>query len=71
MIRSRKISRRGHAARVGENRNAGTVLIRKAEGKRPFEKQNLGVDWRRNLKCILKKYKLINLAEDRDSWVLL
>jgi hypothetical protein len=61
----------GHVAGMGENRNSGRVLIRKAEGRRPFEKQNLGVDRGRTLKCILKEHKLINLAQDRDSWVLL
>jgi hypothetical protein len=35
---------------MGGNRNAGRVLIKKAEGKRQFEKQNLGVDRWRTLK---------------------
>jgi len=40
---------------MGENINTGNVLIIKAEGERRYEKQNLGVDGRRTLKCILKK----------------
>ena len=55
-------------ARIGGNRNVGRGLIGKAEGTRLFEKQNLGVDGRRTLKCILNKYRLINVAEDSDSW---
>jgi len=33
----------------------GKHKCRQAEGKRPSEKQNLGVDRRRTLKCIIKK----------------
>jgi hypothetical protein len=36
MIKSRKIRWAGHTARMGEKRNAYTILVGKPEGKRPL-----------------------------------
>jgi hypothetical protein len=36
MIKSRKIGWAGHAARMGENRNAYRILVGNPEGKRPL-----------------------------------
>jgi hypothetical protein len=36
MIKSRRMRWAGHAARMGENRNAYRILMRRPEGKRPL-----------------------------------
>jgi hypothetical protein len=36
MIKSQRMSWAGHVARMGENRNAYTILVGKPEGKRPL-----------------------------------
>jgi hypothetical protein len=36
MIKSRRIGREGHVARMGEKRNAYRILVGKSEGKRPL-----------------------------------
>jgi hypothetical protein len=35
MIKSRRMRRAGHVARMGEKRNAYMILVGKSEGKRP------------------------------------
>jgi len=44
----------GHLARMKESRNACMVLVGRTEGKNHME--DVGVDGRIILKCILKKY---------------
>jgi hypothetical protein len=36
MMKSRRLRRAGHVARMGEKRNAYRILVRKPEGKRPL-----------------------------------
>jgi hypothetical protein len=36
MIKSRRMRWAGHAARMGEKRNAYRILVRKPEGRRPL-----------------------------------
>jgi len=43
----------GHAACMGERRNAYRVLVRKHEGKRPFGRPRHG--WKDNIKWMLWK----------------
>jgi hypothetical protein len=38
IIKSRRMRRAGHVARMGKKRNAYTLLVRNAEGKRPLER---------------------------------
>jgi hypothetical protein len=38
VIKSRRMRLAGHVARVGEMRNAYTILVEKPEGKRPLER---------------------------------
>jgi hypothetical protein len=40
-IRSRRMSWVGRLALVGRKRNAGRILVRKPEGKRPFRRSTL------------------------------
>jgi hypothetical protein len=74
IIKSRRMRWEGHAARMGEKRNAYRLLVEKPEGKRPLGrprcrlvdniKMDLGevgwgdVDW-------------IGLAQDRNRWRVL
>jgi hypothetical protein len=53
VIKSRRIRLVGHVANTGEKRNVYTVLVSKAERKRPL--RNLGVNVRAILKWILKR----------------
>jgi hypothetical protein len=61
MIKSRRTRWAGHAARIGEKRNACRILMGKPEGKRPLGRprhrwvNNIEIDW-------------IDLAQDRDQW---
>jgi hypothetical protein len=38
MIKSRRMRWAGHVARMGENRSAYKILVRKPEGKKPLER---------------------------------
>jgi hypothetical protein len=68
IIQSRRMRWAGHVARIGEKRNAYTILVRKPEGNRPLGRPRCrwedkkigwgGMDW-------------IDLAEDRDQWRVL
>jgi hypothetical protein len=65
MIKSRRMRRAEHIARMGDKRNAYRILVGKLEGRRPLGRPRRrwvlreigwdGVDW-------------IDLAKDRDQW---
>jgi hypothetical protein len=71
VIKSRRMRRAGHVARMGEKRNAYTILVRKPERKRP-----LGIPrrrWVNNVKMNLREIgwdgvDWIDVAQDRDQW---
>jgi hypothetical protein len=63
--------RAGHAARMGERRNAYRILVGKPEGKRPLGR--LRRRWVDNIKMVLREVgwdgmDWIDLAQDRDRW---
>jgi hypothetical protein len=71
MIKSRMMRWAGHAARMGEKRNACRILVGKPEGKRPLERQRRM--WVDNIKIHLREIgwdgmKWIDLVQDRDQW---
>jgi hypothetical protein len=71
MIKSRRMRWAGHVARVGEKRNAYTILVGKPEGNRP-----LGIPrrkWLDNIKMVFIEIGYdgmgwIDLFQDRDQW---
>ena len=71
MIKSRGMRWAGHVARMGEERGAYRVLVRKPEGKRPLERpkrrwvDNIGMDLQ-EVGCGYVDW--IGLAQDRDRW---
>jgi hypothetical protein len=61
----------GHAARMGERRNAYRTLVGKPEGKRPLGRPRRR--WADNIRMDLREVEwdgrdLIDLAQDRDRW---
>jgi hypothetical protein len=71
MIKSRRMRRAGHVTRMGEKRNAYTILMEKPEGKRPLGRPRRR--WVDNIKMDLGEMALggmdwIDLAQDRDQW---
>jgi hypothetical protein len=67
IIKSRRMRWEGHVARMGEKRNAYSLLVGKPEGKRPRRRR---VD---NIKMDLLEVgwggvHWIGLAQDRDKW---
>jgi hypothetical protein len=70
-IKSRRIRWAGHAARMGETRNAYTILVGKPEGKRPLGRTRRR--WVDNIKIDLREIgwdgrDWIELVQDRDQW---
>ncbi|KAJ4426744.1 hypothetical protein ANN_26543 [Periplaneta americana] len=70
-IKSRRLRRAGHVARMGESRNAYRVLDVRPEGKRPLGRPRHR--WEDNIKMDLREVGYddrdwINLAQDRDEW---
>jgi hypothetical protein len=71
IINSRRMRWTGHAARMGEKRNAYRILVGKPEGKRP-----LGRPRRRSVENIKMDIREIgwdgmdslDLTQDRDPW---
>jgi hypothetical protein len=58
-----------HAARIGEIRNAYTILVRKLETKRPLRRSKRR--WEDNIRLDIRKIELkvvdwIHLTQDRD-----
>jgi hypothetical protein len=71
IIKSRKMRRAGHVARMGEKRNAYRLLVRKPEGKSPLGRQRRR--WVDNIRLDLGEVgwgdvDWIVLAKDRDRW---
>jgi hypothetical protein len=71
----KKVTRRRrwtrNVARMGELRNAYTVLVGKPEGKRPHRRP--GRRWEDNIKMYVREVGWenlvwVNLAQDRDRW---
>jgi hypothetical protein len=70
MIESRRMRWAGHAARIGEKRNAYKILVGKPEGKRPLERPRR--KWVDNFKMDLRDIgwdgmDWIDLAQARDQ----
>jgi hypothetical protein len=71
MIKSRRMRWAGHAAQMGEKRNADRIWVGKPEGKRPLERPICR--WVDNIKMDLTEIgrggvDWIDLAQDRDKW---
>jgi hypothetical protein len=71
VIKSRKMRRAGHIARMGEERELYRVLVGKPEGKRPLRRPRHR--WEDNIKMDLQEVGCggmdwIGLAQDRDRW---
>ncbi|KAJ4439510.1 hypothetical protein ANN_07634 [Periplaneta americana] len=70
-IKSRRLRWAGHVARMGESRNAYTVLVGRPEGKRPLGRPRSR--WEDNIKMDLREVgyddrEWINFTQDRDQW---
>ncbi|KAJ4439013.1 hypothetical protein ANN_14969 [Periplaneta americana] len=70
-IKSKRLRWAGHVARMGESRNAYSVLVGRPEGKRPLGRQRRR--WEDNIKMDLRELGYddrdwINLAQNRDQW---
>jgi hypothetical protein len=71
MIKSRRMRWAGHAARMGEKRNAYTILVGKPEGRRQLGRPRRR--WVDNNKIDLREIgwdgvDWVDLAQDRDHW---
>jgi hypothetical protein len=71
MIKSRRMRWAGHAARMGETRNAYRILVGKPEGKRQLGRSRHR--WVDSIKMDLGEIGMdgrdwIELAQDRDQW---
>ena len=71
VIKSRRMRRTGHVARMGEERGAYRVLVGKPEGKRPLGRPRRR--WVDNIRLDLQEVgcgyvNWIGLAQDRDRW---
>jgi len=71
VIKSRRVRRAGHVARIGERRSLYRVLVGKLEGKRPLGRPRRR--WEDNIKIDLQEVRCggmdwIELAQDRDRW---
>ena len=74
LIKSRRMRRAGHVARMGEERGVYRVLVGKPEGRRPLGRprrrrvNNISMDLQ-EVGCGYKDW--IGLAQDRDRWLKL
>jgi hypothetical protein len=71
MIKSRRMRRAGHVARMGETRNAYRILVGKPVRKRPLGRPRRR--WVDNINMDLGEIgwdgrDWIELAQDRDQW---
>jgi hypothetical protein len=71
VIKSRRMKRAGHVARMGEERGVYRVLVGKPEGKRPVERP--GRRWEDNIKMDRQEVGCggmdwIELAHDINRW---
>jgi hypothetical protein len=71
IIKSRRIRRPGHVARMGEKRTVYRLLVGKPEGKRPLGRPRRR--WVGNIRMDLREVgwsdvDWIGLAEDRNRW---
>jgi hypothetical protein len=71
MIKSSGMRWTGHAARMGEHRNAYRIFVGKPEEKRPVGRSRRR--WVNNIKMNLREIgwdgmDWIDLAQDRDQW---
>jgi hypothetical protein len=71
MIKSRRMGRAGHVARMGEKRNACRIFVGKPEGKRPLGRRRR--NWVDNIKIDLREIgwngiDWSDLAQDRNQW---
>jgi len=71
VIKSRRIRRAGHVARMGEKRGVYSVLVGKPEGKRLLGRPRRR--WDDNIKMDLQEVGCggidwIDLIQDRDKW---
>ena len=71
MIKSRRMRRAEHVARMGERRGVQSVLVGKPEERRPLGRPRR--IWEDNIKMDLQEVGFgvmdwIELAEDRDRW---
>ena len=71
VVKSRRMRRAGHVARMGEGRGVHRVLVGKPEGKRPLGRPRRR--WDDNIKMDLKEVgggfeDWMELAQDRDRW---
>jgi hypothetical protein len=74
MIKSRRMRRAEHVARIGDRRNAYRILVGKPEGRRPLGKPRHR--WVDNIKMDLKEIgwngiDWIDLAQGRNQWRVL
>jgi hypothetical protein len=74
MIKSKRMKWAGHAARMGEKRNAYRILVGKSGGNRPLGRPRHR--WEDNIKMGLREIgwgvmERIDLAQDRDQWRVL
>jgi hypothetical protein len=70
MIKSRRMRWVGHVVRMGEKRNAYTILVGKPEGRRPLGRPRRR--WVDNIKIDLREMgwdivDWVDLAQDRDQ----
>jgi hypothetical protein len=71
IIKSRRMRWVGHVARMGEKRNAYTILVGKSEGNSPLGRPRRR--WVDNIKMDLREIgtdvgEWIDMAQDRDQW---
>jgi hypothetical protein len=71
MIKSRRMRWAGHAARMGEKKNAHRILVGKPEGQRPLGRRRRR--WVNNIVMDLREtgwdgIDWIDIAQDRDKW---
>jgi hypothetical protein len=71
IIKSRRIGRAGHVARMAKKRNAYGISLGKPEGKRPLRRPRRR--WEDNIRMYLREIgwgcmNWIYLTQDRDRW---